>query len=484
MLRMVLMVLCGVVGLADAAAPGLSHLEWAKSAQGRVAYGMYFRGKKVGWVIEEMKVVQRKGEPVLHSTSQTYMLTLFDGEKSLKEETSATWYSLAEDGQILMAESIRKDDGKEVTRRVERTDKGLRITTKQGGRELVRTVGNPRDTIAHHRQLEGWLRGERKAGDRFVKFSTSWEEEDVNSKQVYLYKERKEILFGGLPTTVHAVTINLDGGKLDAVVFSDTRTLSGTMGGLLSLKLEPEKEAKRMDGKPVDLMPVTSVIIDRDLGRARDIDAVKLEVEGLGDFRIPASHRQIVTPGKNVMIVELKRDFRVEKPAPLTEKQRDHYTRTTPRLQSDQEQVKNQARAIIGEEKEPEKVARKLEQWVYKTLRKSYSDNAETTLEILDSKAGDCTEHALLFVSLCRAVGIPAREVGGLAYLRGFKPLFGWHAWAEFHDGHQWVTVDPTWHQFRVDGTHLKMSTGDRDLAWTNVIGTLKIKVLEVTPRK
>ena len=29
----------------------------------------------------------------------------------------------------------------------------------------------------------------------------------------------------------------------------------------------------------------------------------------------------------------------------------------------------------------------------------------------------------------------------------------------------------PTWNQVYVDGTHLKMSEGDRDLTWTNIIG-------------
>jgi hypothetical protein len=69
--------------------------------------------------------------------------------------------------------------------------------------------------------------------------------------------------------------------------------------------------------------------------------------------------------------------------------------------------------------------------------------------------------------------------VGGLADVDGRKPSFGWHAWAEVHDGHQWVSVDPTWHQVYVDATHLKLSDGERDLAWTNVVGTIKIKVVD-----
>jgi hypothetical protein len=61
--------------------------------------------------------------------------------------------------------------------------------------------------------------------------------------------------------------------------------------------------------------------------------------------------------------------------------------------------------------------------------------------------------------------------------------MMGWHAWTEIHDGHQWVSFDPTWDQVYVDGTHIKLSEGDKDLAWANVAGKIKIKVLDVSKR-
>ena len=68
----------------------------------------------------------------------------------------------------------------------------------------------------------------------------------------------------------------------------------------------------------------------------------------------------------------------------------------------------------------------------------------------LDANAGPAGERAH-----------QSREVGGVAYVnvRG-RPLFGWHAWAEIHDGTQWVTVDPTWDQLNVDATHI--ATGQK----------------------
>jgi transglutaminase-like putative cysteine protease len=139
---------------------------------------------------------------------------------------------------------------------------------------------------------------------------------------------------------------------------------------------------------------------------------------------------------------------------------------------------------VVGDEADALKKARKLQSWVYRALKKSYSDNADTALQVLENRAGDCTEHALLFVALARAAGLPAREVGGLAFVSGTKPMFGWHAWAEVHDGHQWVTVDPTWGQVFVDATHVKMSEGSRDLGWANVAGDIKVKVLAYKKRE
>jgi hypothetical protein len=480
MQRCVLFVLLVAIGPLPSASPPLSHLEWAKKSQGRFAYGMYFRDKKVGWMIEEMKLGKLGGKEVVFSTTETYMETLFDDEKSVKHELSTICYALQGPGEIVSANTIKKEDGKELKRTVERVEKGLMITTLQGGRTIHRTVKMPRDTLAHHRELESWLSSHRKAGDRYTNYSVSWDEEEVNNKNEYLFQERKTILVDGNSRTVAVVKITLDGGKMDAMVLPDGRLLRAVLGGIITLKLEKEVEAKKLSGKPVDLMPITSVYIDKPLGRASNVERLKLELTGLGDFEVPASHRQIVKVEKNVVHVELRHDFRLEKGEALSDKEKADYRRTTPRLQCDQEQVKNLAKKIIGEETDTLKKARKIERWVFKNLVKSYSDNADTALEILDRKAGDCTEHALLFVALARAAGVSAREVGGLAYVPDMKPAFGWHAWAEIHDDHQWVSIDPTWGQVYVDGTHLKMSTGERDLAWTNVIGTLKMKVVEV----
>lgn len=70
-----------------------------------------------------------------------------------------------------------------------------------------------------------------------------------------------------------------------------------------------------------------------------------------------------------------------------------------------------------------------------------------------DPQRAICTEYTDLFIALCRASGIPAREINGFAYTTNekMKPLGMMadvlHSWPEYWDEERkiWQPVDPTW---------------------------------------
>jgi hypothetical protein len=404
--------------------------------------------------------------------------------KTIIEEKTITVYALEGEGQVLFAEVRSTENAKEKVRTAVRQGKGMVLTLEEGGRKTERTIPIPRDTLVLQRKLEEWLRGPRQKGDRFESYTTSWDEEEIDTKEVYTFKEKKTILWGGVEMEVYSVQSLSQGARTDLELLPDGKLLAGKVGGILEARLEKESLARKLDEGTVDLLTVTSIAVDRNLGSAKKVDRLTLEIRGLDDFRLPQSHRQKVTPGQDAMIVELARDFRVAKPQPLAKEDRAKYTRATAALQSDHETIRSLARKIVGDETDVVQRAGLLEKWVYKNLRGSYAANADNALAVLDNKAGDCTEHAMLFVALARALAIPARDVSGLGFVPGKKPLFGWHARAEIHDGTQWVTVDPTWDQVYVDATHIKFSEGSSDFAWVNVAGKIKMKVVSFEAKK
>jgi transglutaminase-like putative cysteine protease len=149
----------------------------------------------------------------------------------------------------------------------------------------------------------------------------------------------------------------------------------------------------------------------------------------------------------------------------------------TPFLQSSHPRVLAQAQEILGNERDALRATQRLLDWTYNMVEKSPTIALPTALAVLESRKGDCNEHAVLFTALARAAGIPARVAAGVVYLEG---AFYYHAWSEVWLG-QWVAVDPTFHQFPADATHVKFVEGgpEQHMALLKVIGRIKMEVVE-----
>ncbi|MBM3835549.1 MAG: transglutaminase domain-containing protein [Verrucomicrobia bacterium] len=475
----------GIWANVEAASQPNSLRAYAEKIQRRQAYGVYLKNHKFGWAVDELKLGHHEGKEVATCTFEMEGSFLSAGEKSSFEEKSVIHYSLEGEGQIVAANERTVEDGAETIRTVVGDGNGLVITTRTKAGEINRRVPVPKDTLERVRQLDQWLTSTPTKGAQFVGYSTFWDQEEVDGEEVHIYRGRKIILWGGVKTPVHQVSVNMDGMVMDCEMMSDGTPIKGLMGGLFELRAEKESIAKMPGAEPIDMLEASSIRVDKDLGAPDRVEALTLRIVGLNDFRIPASHRQRVRSRQgSAVILELMRDHKAPQSTPLPASKREEYLRATPTLQSDQESIRNKAQEIIGGEKDTLEKARLLQEWVFRNVRQTMAANTTSALDVLSNRAGDCTEITMLFVALARSLGIPAREVGGVMYANEGTPIFGWHAWAEIHDGHQWVTVDPTWNQVYVDATHINLAEDSKDWAWVNLLGKMKIKVLKVTKRK
>jgi transglutaminase-like putative cysteine protease len=148
----------------------------------------------------------------------------------------------------------------------------------------------------------------------------------------------------------------------------------------------------------------------------------------------------------------------------------------TPFLQSAHPRIVTQMQQILGHERDALRATRSLLHWTYSTIEKTPTVALPTALEVLDSKRGDCNEHAVLFTALARAAGLPARIAAGVVYL---DEAFYYHAWSEVWLG-QWVAVDPTFQQFPADATHIKFVEGgpEQHMALLKTIGQVRLEVV------
>jgi transglutaminase-like putative cysteine protease len=152
----------------------------------------------------------------------------------------------------------------------------------------------------------------------------------------------------------------------------------------------------------------------------------------------------------------------------------------TPLVQTDDPRIVETARRIAAGSADPAEVARRLNDWVYRSLRKEITPSIPSASQVLATRQGDCTEHTVLYVALARAVGLPARKAVGVVHLDG---RFFYHAWPEVWLD-EWVAVDPTLGQFPADPSHLRFLVGGlaRQVELIRLIGRLELDIMGMDP--
>ncbi|MCB9648566.1 MAG: transglutaminase domain-containing protein [Deltaproteobacteria bacterium] len=164
------------------------------------------------------------------------------------------------------------------------------------------------------------------------------------------------------------------------------------------------------------------------------------------------------------------------------------FLQPTPYEPLSDERLKAVVARVVGDEPDAWAAARAINAFVHGHIQnKSLAKAFATAVEALESKEGDCTEHAVLFSALAKIAGIPTRLVTGLVYVGPGRKMFGYHEWVEVYLAGRWIPMDPTFGQDVADPTHIKFTEGQSDhdglreagLVAAQIIGDLKLDVLE-----
>jgi hypothetical protein len=128
----------------------------------------------------------------------------------------------------------------------------------------------------------------------------------------------------------------------------------------------------------------------------------------------------------------------VDKDSPI----RAAFTKAEPEIPSTAAAVAKTAAEIVGKEKNPWRQAKLVYDWTLDKVTLRPDKNSGNALSALSELYGDAYSISMLYVALCRALGIPCAPVSGvwIDSARATHP----HWWAEFFvDGMGWVPVDP-----------------------------------------
>ncbi|MCP4592037.1 MAG: serine hydrolase [bacterium] len=110
-------------------------------------------------------------------------------------------------------------------------------------------------------------------------------------------------------------------------------------------------------------------------------------------------------------------------------------------------EIRQVVKKVAGDESNPLLRTQALFRWVCENVRycseMEYSTLPNIPAKALSTRRGDCGVQSLLFITLCRAAGIPARWQSGWESLPGRANM---HDWAEFHvEPWGWLPADPSY---------------------------------------
>jgi hypothetical protein len=137
-------------------------------------------------------------------------------------------------------------------------------------------------------------------------------------------------------------------------------------------------------------------------------------------------------------------------------------------LQTEDPLILRLARQAVDDVNDTAEAVRRIEAFVAGYIKeKDLSVGYASAVEVAKNKQGDCTEHAVLAAALCRAAGIPAKVVTGLAYVKEFagtQNCFGGHAWTAAYVNGQWIGLDAAFRgtgRGGFDPGHIALAMGD-----------------------
>ena len=321
-------------------------------------------------------------------------------------------------------------------------------------------------------------------------------------------KQSVDLLGRVVTLTEVTSTMNLpETGKIVSTSYvDDDLRVQKTITPIAGMQVEMVACAKNFALSENDVFEVVERLFVASPIPLKDVDSAKSAVYHLSptkgaDLPIPSNDNQKVRRLNDGSIIVTVAPAAAPQGAKFPYKGKDKATleamAPTRFLQSDRQEIIDLARRAAGDTKDAAEAVKRIESFVARYIQnRSLSVGYASAAEVAKSRQGDCSEFAVLTAAMCRAVGIPAQVVTGIAYVEDFAGLdgFGGHAWVQAYIGGEsgkWIGLDAA---FKSAGRgtygpgHIALAVGNGDpegfFDLVNTLGQFKIDKVIVNKGK
>jgi transglutaminase-like putative cysteine protease len=433
--------------------------------------GLYLKGQKIGFMFSNVTLSPKK-DTVTAITELHFRAKVGPNAISDRMMKETRVYESKPGGRLLSFVMEQTGDGGDQTLEGTALPTGVRVVRKKPGQpNEVKLLPPSKEVVEDADQARVALKRNAKVVGTITD-STDLEQYSVTTT----LGGTETRLVGGVSAKLRKVTTLSEKEKVPTEAWVDEkgRMLEVQYGPMMSGFLEPEDKARRVD--LVEVFGLTRVTLPK-TPPASASEAFTMVVKGVPEKFWTNTYRQkwkSLGDGK-VEVTVLSLPPKTLKTLPLVDPNGGANLKSTIAVEANAPEIQALAKKIVGTEKDAWTASKKINDWVHKNLDKDYGASSDSATGVLKLMKGDCTEHSLLMVSLLRSIGIPAKRIDGLVYLKNDDgvPALYWHEWVEAYVG-EWTQLDPTFGQTVANATRL--GVGEESSAEiTPLIGSMTV---------
>ncbi len=440
--------------------------------------GIYSGNERVGYSYNSIKKVQEFTE-VKELTN--LRINLLGKDNDVYTEGT---YKL-EGYKILSFEYEMKSDSISLKAIGKRNGDNLEITMETISGKTERTLSIEKELILPSLISKLLVENKLNTGDKFnlslfEPLSILMGMNEPVSTHIIGEKETVEIPYGKFDT--YKVESNFMGSQTTSWINEKGEVIKQEFPpGLVAVR-ESKKDILSKKNSSFDITKKTSIPANIKIKDPGKLKYLKIKLEGIDasdGFDIDDGYRQYLEG----QFVEIKLDKaklnQSSYTLPYSSSEYKQLTEADFLIQSDDKEIVAITNKILDGETNPIKAANKINNWIYKNLKKSATVSLPNAKDVLTTRVGDCNEHAALFSAMSRAAGIPTKTVLGTMY---YEDSFYYHAWNEVYVG-EWIAIDSTYGQFPADATHIKLIEGNlaKSGEILKVVGKLNIEIIDAS---
>jgi len=461
--------------------------------------GVYMGGIKVGYSHNEESSLMKNGKKLKKSFSESWMKVGRLGGNPVEIATSQ--------------ESIYDEEGKplECILRIKMSESETMMKAEIGTDKILFKSGDkiikelpyeeefylevPVEEIIENEGLKPGKKYSFKILD-FTSYSLVDFDFEVIGKEDVLVLGKQMKLWHAKGETTYVIPLSVDEWIDESG--NSWKSINKTSFTILTSIRMPKEKALEVSKETFDIAFSTIINSNVTFENPQEIQGVTFKLSGISpdkikNFPFDDGSQKILEEGKDYVIVQTSSQIFKEEEAilfPVKDEKFRIFLKSSSFCQAGDPEVQEVAKEIVGQERNSWRASKKIADWVEKEITANYDVGFATAKEILKNREGDCSEHTVLTVALCRAVGIPARAAVGIMYGRG---IFAYHMWPEVYVG-RWVSLDSKWlavdkksGEYYTDATHIKIGRSllnenilkEMAQAISEIIGQLKLEIID-----